>query len=321
MKKISPLFADTVERGRAVDERITSAEKRYSWWFDNPLGWERPVRTLYITGWCVNRCEKDIRGIRARIGRRKFLGNYGIQRKDVAAALGPITVERSGFAIAVPLPVGKSQVITEVQEADGVWRAIAIRDAFGARNKHSDAPIDPKYFIPNPGANPRIEFWLDLPSVWSKKIRYLRVSGWCFAISGDEITEVRARVRENIFPARVGRLRPDIGLLFDNMPGALRSGFSLDAIIPPGRSQFIIEARSGEGPWETFFIHPVRGPIFREQVDENEELVGDYALWIRRYDRLQPDDVRRIRKHHAHAKRDRHRRVRRFDVDAHQYLA
>ena len=295
MKKISPLFADAVERGRAVDERITSAEKRYSWWFDNPLDWERPVRTLYITGWCVNRCGKDIRGIRARIGRRKFFGNYGIQRKDVAAALGPIAVERIGFAIAVSLPLGKSQVITEVQEADGVWRTIASRHAFGAPDKDSEAPIDPKYFIPNPGANPRIEFWIDQPLVWSRKVRHLHVSGWCLAISGSEVTQVRARVRHKIFRARFGTVRPDIGLLFDNRPGALRSGFSLDAIIPPGRSQFIIEARSGEGPWETFFIHPVHGPIFREQFDENQEMVGDYALWIRRYDRLRRDDVRRIR--------------------------
>ena len=195
MKKISPVFADTVERGRAVDERITNAEKRYSWWFDNPLDWKRPVRTLYITGWCVNRCGKDIRGIRARIGRRKFFGNYGIQRKDVAAALGSIAVKRIGFAIAVPLPLGKSQVMTEVQEADGVWRAIASRYAFGAPDKDSEAPIDPKYFIPNPGANPQIEFWIDRPLVWSRKVRHLRF-GWCVAISGAEVTQVRARVRQ-----------------------------------------------------------------------------------------------------------------------------
>jgi glycosyltransferase involved in cell wall biosynthesis len=296
MKKVPSLFRGSVERSRSADERITSAERRYSWWFDNPLDWERPVRTLYITGWCVNRRGKDIRGIRARIGRRKFFGNYGIQRKDVAAALGPIVVERSGFAIAVRLPLGNSQVVIEVQEADGLWRVIAIRHAFGARNKESEPPIDAKYFIPNPGANPRIEFWIDQPSVWSRKTRYLRVSGWCLAISGTEVTDVRARVRQKIFRARFGTVRPDIGLLFKNRTGALRSGFSLDAIIPPGRSQFIIEARSGEGPWETFFIHPVRGPIFREEFDEKQEMVGDYALWIRRYDRLQRDDVRRIRK-------------------------
>src|SRR5438132_11402743 len=268
VKRVLSLFAGAAERRPAVDQQIASAVKRYSWWFEHPLNWERPVRTLYVTGWCLSRHEKEIRNIRARIGRQKFFGNYGILRKDVAAALGITAVKRIGFAIAVPLPAGKSQVITEVQEADGVWRAIAIRDVFGAPNESSAAPIDAKYFIPNPGANPRIEFWLDLPSVWSRKARYLRVSGWCVAISGGEITDVRARVRKKIFRARFGRLRPDIGLRYDNRPGALRSGFSLNATIPRGRSQFIMEARSGEGPWETFFLHPVRGPIFREELDK-----------------------------------------------------
>ena len=248
------------------------------------------MRTLYLTGWCVSREGKEIRAMRARLGRQELAGNYGIERKDVGAA-----VQRIGFAIAIPLPAGKSQVFIEVQEADCVWRAIAIRDVFGASDGESAAPIDPKYFIPNPGANPRIEFWLDRPLVWPKKIRHLKVSGWCLAISGDEISEVRARVRKNIFPARFGKLRPDIGLRYDNRPGALRSGFSLNATIPPGRSQFIMEARSGEGPWETFFIHPVRGPIFREQLDGEWETAGDYARWIRCYDRLEREDVQRIR--------------------------
>jgi len=259
--KVSSYLARAAKLGHAINNRITSAEERYAWWFEHPLDWERPERTLYITGWCLHRRGKEICNIRARIGRQKFFGNYGIRRKDVATALG-ITKTRIGFAIAVPLPLRKSQVVTEVQEADGVWRTIAIRDAFGAPGKDSEAPIDAKYFIPNPGANPRIEFWIDRPSVWSRKTRYLRISGWCVAISGAELTKVRARVRQKIFQARFGTVRPDIGLLFDNRPGALRSGFSLDAIIPPGRNQFIIETRSGDEPWETFFIHPVRGPIF-----------------------------------------------------------
>jgi GT2 family glycosyltransferase len=285
--KISSLFAGAVERTHALKEQIARAQSRYCWWFDHPLDWERPVRTLYISGWCVSACGKQIRAIRAGIGRRKFLGNYGIERKDVGAAS-----ERVGFAIAVPLPRGKSHVTIEVQESGGVWRAISSRAVFGVPNGDSVAPIDPKYFIHNPGANPRIEFWLDRPLVWPKKARQLKVSGWCFAISGDEITEVRARVRKNFFPARFGTPRPDIDLEYDNRPGALRSGFSLQAIIPPGRSEFIMEARSGNGPWETFFIHPVRGAIFRELSDGD---AGDYARWIRSYDRLRREDVKRVR--------------------------
>jgi glycosyltransferase involved in cell wall biosynthesis len=287
--KVPSFFADTSARARALSEQIASAEARYSWWFDHPVEWERPARTLYITGWCVTRHGKEIRSIRARRGRQKFLGNYGIERKDVGAAF-----ERIGFAIAVPLPRGKSDVIIEVQECDDVWRAISIRTVRGTSNGASQAPVDPKYFVHNPGANARMEFWIDRPLDWPKKIRHLRVSGWCLAISGDKITEVRARVRKNVFPARFGNTRPDIGLRYDNRPGALRSGFSLNAIIPPGRSQFVMEARSGEGPWETFFVHPVRGPIFREHLDGEWETVGNYSQWIRCYDQLQRDDVKRI---------------------------
>jgi glycosyltransferase involved in cell wall biosynthesis len=53
-----------------------------------------------------------------------------------------------------------------------------------------------------------------------------------------------------------------------------------------------MEARSGNGPWEAFFIHPVRGAIFREPSDGD---AGDYARWIRCYDQLQRQDVKYIR--------------------------
>ena len=250
---------------------------------------------LYVSGWCVSRSGNEIRAIRARRGRQKLAGNYGIDRKDVAATLGKKSAERIGFAIAVPLPKGKSQVIVEVQDSDGVWRPISARTVLGTSNGDSVAPIDPKYFFHNPGANPRIEFWIDRPVVWPRRIRYLRVSGWCFALSGDEITQIRARVRKNVFPGRYGNPRPDIGLRYDNRPGALRSGFSLEAIIPRGRSQFILEARGDKTPWETFFIHPACGPIFREQLEGDWAADGGYARWIQRYDQLQQDDVRRIR--------------------------
>ncbi len=281
-------------RARALSEQIASSKHRYHWWFDHPVEWERPARRLYIAGWCVSRFAQEIRAVRARIGHRTFLGNYGMQRKDVGATFGTTAVDRIGFAIAVPLPRGKSQVTVEVQETDGVWRAISTRAVFGSSHAESQPPVDPKYFIHNPGANRRIEFWLDRPSIWPKKARHLKVTGWCFAISGDEITEVRARVRKNFFPARFGTPRPDIGLEYDNRPGALRSGFSIQAIIPPGRNEFILEARSGNAPWETFFIHPVRGAIFREASDGDGEAAGDYTRWIQCYEQLQREDVKHI---------------------------
>ena len=137
---------------------------------------------------------------------------------------------------------------------------------------------------------------MDRPVVWPRKIRHLKIIGWCVAISGDEVTEVRARVRKNFFKRASAPCDLTSVCGYDNRPGALRSGFSLNAAIPPGRSQFIMEARSGEGPWETFFLHPLSGPIFREQFDGEWETAGDYARWIRCYDRLEREDVQRIRK-------------------------
>ncbi|MGI8436358.1 MAG: glycosyltransferase family 2 protein, partial [Chthoniobacterales bacterium] len=117
---------------------------------------------------------------------------------------------------------------------------------------------------------------------------------WCLAISGPEITAVRARVRSREFPARFGTIRPDIAVLFENRPGALRSGFAAEVVVPPGRVQLVMEARSGDGPWESFFSHALRGPLFREEFDEGREAVGNYNSWIRRYDRLEREDKRLI---------------------------
>ena len=56
-----------------------------------------------------------------------------------------------------------------------------------------------------------------------------------------------------------------------------------------------MQARSGEGPWETFFLHPLRGPIFRRHLDGEWDTAGDYPHWVRCYDQLQREDLQRIR--------------------------
>ncbi|MGH8093927.1 MAG: glycosyltransferase family 2 protein [Chthoniobacterales bacterium] len=279
-----------------IEKQIKQTKRHFLWWFDYPTDFTRPVHTLYLMGWCIAQNGQPIREIRSRVGRRIFPGNYGSERKDVVAvhALAQGR-ERTGFAIAVPLPAGKSEVITEVKDARGDWQPIDSREVLGAPDEKPEPPQDPKYFIPNSGANPRIDFWLDRPAVWSRKVRHLRLSGWCLATTGPEITAVRARLRGKEFSARFGLVRPDIAVLFGNKPGSLGSGFTVDVLVPPGRAGLILEARSGEGPWETFFTHPLRGPLWREQLDEGEEAVGDYAFWIRRYDHLRAEDRRLIR--------------------------
>lgn len=277
----------------AEKRRRALSRKTFAWWIDHPADLHAPAATLYLVGWCAPRGEKTVRAIRGRIGRRKFAGNYGIARPDVATTRGAAAA-RSGFALAVPLPRGPSCLAIEAMDDSGAWHILTETEVCGAPNEKREPPQDAKYFLHNPGAHPHIEFWLDRPSVWTKKIRYLRLSGWCLATEGAEISAVRARVRGREFPARFGTVRPDIALLFDNRPGALRSGFSADVVVPPGRSQLVMEARCGDGSWQSFFRQTVRGPFFREEFDEGREVVGDYHDWIRRYDRLSRGDRRLI---------------------------
>ncbi|MGI8430870.1 MAG: glycosyltransferase family 2 protein [Chthoniobacterales bacterium] len=278
----------------SLANQIKRTKKRYRWWFDHPPETSAPRHTLYLQGWCLPRKEgARIHEIRARIGRRVFPGNYGSERKDVACAhdLGP-GAERVGFAVAVPLPAGPSDVLVEIRDGPGTWQPIDCRSWIGAPNEKPAPPQDPKYFIPNPAASSRIDFWLDRPADWSVRRRHLRLSGWCLATAGEPLTAVRARLRRKEFAGRFGLVRPDIAMLFPDRPGALVSGFTIDIVAPPGRAQLFLEVRSGAGEWEKFFTHPVRGPLWRE--GDGGETIGDYAYWIRRYDQLTREDRRAI---------------------------
>ncbi|MBA2270124.1 MAG: glycosyltransferase, partial [Chthoniobacterales bacterium] len=94
--------------------------------------------------------------------------------------------------------------------------------------------------------------------------------------------------------ANYGILRPDVAATFDTGPAALRSGFSLDVVVPWGAGTLVLEARSKSGAWEEFFSTPLRGPLLWSRGGDGEEQVGNYADWIRQYDRLTRDDAKRI---------------------------
>ncbi|HSH39977.1 MAG TPA: glycosyltransferase family 2 protein, partial [Chthoniobacterales bacterium] len=78
-------------------------------------------------------------------------------------------------------------------------------------------------------------------------------------------------------------------------PAALRSGFSLDVVVPWGRAMLVFEARSRDGAWEEVFTTRVRGPLLWARNGDRHEQVGNYAEWIRLYDQITRADVRAIR--------------------------
>jgi glycosyltransferase involved in cell wall biosynthesis len=299
-----PWISRTTKKEWKHKVELADAPARYDWWFDRPADWNQPARTLYVSGWCLDRSGVRIDGIRARIGRCEFPGNYGFERKDLGAIYGENRAfTRSGFAIAVPLRPGKSLVSLECKKPEGEWRPFFEHEVSGAAKNDPDAePLTPSeigYFTFNAHRSSRLQFWLDQPDDWSRKVRHLHISGWCLAASGEPVKAVRARVRGKIFQATYGITRPDIALTFEQHPGALRSGFSLDVILPRIPASLVLEAGDAQGHWEPFFEQRVRGPFFWPQKDEVSEAVGNYRAWVRLYDRLTPADRDAISAHLA----------------------
>ncbi|MFL6527216.1 MAG: glycosyltransferase [Chthoniobacterales bacterium] len=278
------------------DTDPTIPADRFDVWFDSPTDWSAPAKTLYITGWCVDRSGARTMAIRARAGNITSLGNFGLFREDVGASY-PFTEQafHCGFAIAAELPPGSSEITLEIQSDDGEWYPIAQRHVVGDANAVVPPPVDEDFFRPNRPGTSRFRFWVDPPEDWLKPKRYLHLSGWCFALSGGAVTEVRARVGSKTFRAYYGIPRPDVAAAYDRRAGSLRNGFAIDVVVPWGRRTVVLEARSHAGEWEPFFEERVRGPLAWHEEDTESE-IGNYPAWIRRYDTLTRADRKWIRR-------------------------
>jgi glycosyltransferase involved in cell wall biosynthesis len=278
----------------AKDELLMHASDsadRFPVHIDQPAEWKRPRGTLYVSGWCVDRSGAQIKEIVARVGRHRFRGNYGISRPDVGA-LHPNTphAARSGFAIAARLPAGAAELTLNVRGADGQWHSIVQREVIGNPSVYDNPPAGEEwYFSREWTPRSRLESWVDPLPDWSQKRRYVQLSGWCFATSGPEVSEVRARVRREVFPAYYGIPRPDVSMAYERRPGSLRNGFSVDVIVPWGWSTLVLEARARGSEWEPFFTQRVRGPHGLHREDRQSD-VGNYPGWIRQYDTLTHHD-------------------------------
>ena len=196
-----------------------------------------------------------LHGIRARLREEIFSGRFEHDREDV---LNEVQVTgaplRCGFVIPLFLPAGKAQLVIEAVDTDDVWHQVHTRMVRGSILSHPgqrlwcDVDTDEPY-----------NFWFDLPNDWSTKTHQLHISGWCFAKNPPEISELRARIGENIFAARYGIQRPDVAAAFNNQDGSLHSGFDVDAILPRAYSRLVMEARRDTTTWEVFYCRRVRG--------------------------------------------------------------
>ena len=292
-----PLFVSDTERQlwRRIDEREN--QSRYVYHLSQPEDWQKPVRRLHIAGWCIDQTGAWIHGIRATVAGRHYEAVFGLERLDVAEAHpGNKTARRSGFGVAVELPNGPCDVALDARDNGGRWHPILTHAAVGSSEAGAeDLPANELAWMEN-ARRPRFDYWFDRPANWSAKVRHLHISGWCLPLWGDDIAELRAHIGSKIFRANYGIVRPDVAATYGSTPAALRSGFSIDVVLPRGTSTLVLECRSKAGDVEPFFSTSVRAPLLLSGWSDEEETIGNYRQWIREHDSVSRDDAERIRR-------------------------
>ena len=306
-----PLVFSTTVRGSpsSLEEhrlheqwRLEENAARYVWSFDRPQEWIKREGPLYICGWCVDRTGDRIDGVRARVGRRIFQGNVGIQRRDVREIFPHLPFAHcSGFAVEAKLYRRTRTIILELLDAGGQWQPFFRRDLSHTRRPDGDDIISSEElenFRPNGGGVvSRFAIWIEPVGDWSRVPRYQRLAGWCVALYGPPITEIRARLGNCAWPAIYGVLRPEVQAAFPDIPSTLRSGFLVDLRVPLGSDDLVLEARSGDAEWEPFFARRLRRPLLWRQGENAFGQTGRYDHWINLYDKLTMRDRRLIRNH------------------------
>lgn len=294
-----PLIPGAVDAREWRDVQYQEARRRYISATDLPQPWSPPLGQSHISGWCVDTAGSRIEAIRGRIGRRTFPAVFGVPRPDLAETYPNLRVTaRAVFGIALHVPASASQLSLELRQSEGGWRE------FYRRRIAPATPPSPPRDLPRgidfqagSQQRSRFEFWFDRPADWSKRRRYLHISGWCFAGEGPQIAALRARIGRQIFPARYGIVRPDVAARLQGMAGSARSGFYVDVIVPMGNPKLVLEAQSEKGEWAPFYSRRIKGPLLARRYDDVQETIGNYSSWIRAYDTLSRSDRRQIRSH------------------------
>ncbi len=101
------------------------------------------------------------------------------------------------------------------------------------------------------------------------------------------------------FAGSYGIFRADVAQTHGESSATFQSGFEIMAEAPRGRAILILEVRRADGRWEEIFSKKIRAPFINLRPIPEAQLwaIGDYATWIRKYDRLSSSDRREIRAH------------------------
>ena len=244
-----------------------------------------------IEGWVFVDEGEPLGQVRAVSGDQVWAAVFPIARADVAAAFPASAHARaSGFAIQTTEQLHSAlKVRLEARRPNDDWIVFGQGKVIAAPTPDSSLTT---------ALHPGFALWFDEPLDWAKLPRRFRISGWCFARSGQAIEAIRATVGTREFHGAYGVFRADVAETHREEPGTFKSGFAIAAEAPRGRAILRLEVRLADGPWIEVLAKKIRAPLLNFRPIEDPQLweIGNYGTWIKRYDMLGASDRREIKK-------------------------
>lgn len=129
-KAVKPLWKLTRHIGKRRAEQPARDDVAFG--IDLPAKWETSREMMVIKGWCFSRSGREFAGLRAKIGGKSYVARYGSERRDIAEMFGgDDSARRSGFAIEIKVPQGRSAVKLEAITLGGQWQQFYEHEVIG----------------------------------------------------------------------------------------------------------------------------------------------------------------------------------------------
>ncbi|BET69639.1 hypothetical protein ASA1KI_45570 [Opitutales bacterium ASA1] len=140
-------------------------------------------------------------------------------------------------------------------------------------------------------AGPAVRFSIDEPRTWSDlECTRFTVRGWLVRSDHAPVSEIRGRIGDATFPARMKRPRADVKAAMSEHPHAGDSGFALDVAGTKPACTLVLEHRDTAGSWHAF-----SSIDFSFADDATDEPHDPYRLWMRHHEDRSSAELQRQR--------------------------
>jgi hypothetical protein len=93
------------------------------------------------------------------------------------------------------------------------------------------------------------QFYIETPMKWDLPGPSTRVTGWCLAPKGEEITGVRLLSAHGEAFGHYGGPRPDVAAAFMLPPEFAPCGFDVSVVLPGGATRLSLQVCDEKGDW------------------------------------------------------------------------